>query len=432
MSLFKARDWWSTTSGCEEFYDNGCLCVANVDNSPSGHDKIVVGSFQGLVRIYLPHPPAFSPDHVILERDMGAPVLQVAVGRFTQGSQTLHLALLHPRELTVHTLTSSQTEDGVQHALTLVYRHKFQRTTANMTWGPFGGARGVDHLCVQSMDGQLSFFHQESASFACFLPDFLLPGPVRYLPRTDSLVTVNSAHVLQTFRYQSLAAAGSEVGSEKETQRTSGKKIAADWSVNLGEHVVDLRVVTVAGCPSHILVLGERSVFCFRDNGRMRFMKKLEFSPSCIHAYGIVPPQRGEEGEGMVQYLLASHTNQLLVFQDASLVWAARVDQTPADIAVAHFQELSGVIVSLDELGHLVCCYLGTDPSMFSASSSASRELNYEELDREMKALQHTIQESQQEGVLLHSPEAKMVMHVVVEPQARIVDVSTLLYTTVY
>lgn len=36
------------------------------------------------------------------------------------------------------------------------------------------------------------------------------------------------------------------------------------------------------------------------------------------------------------------------------------------------------MIVSLDELGHLVCCYLGTDPSMFSASGSASRELNYE------------------------------------------------------
>lgn len=47
-------------------------------------DKIVVGSFKGLVRIYLPHPPEYSPDHVILERDMGAPVLQVAVGRFVQ------------------------------------------------------------------------------------------------------------------------------------------------------------------------------------------------------------------------------------------------------------------------------------------------------------------------------------------------------------
>lgn len=32
----------------------------------------------------------------------------------------------------------------------------------------------------------------------------------------------------------------------------------ADWSVNLGEHIIDIRVVTVAGCPSHILVLGRQ------------------------------------------------------------------------------------------------------------------------------------------------------------------------------
>ena len=38
MSLFKARDWWSTWAGSEEDFDQGCLCVANVDNdtSPSG------------------------------------------------------------------------------------------------------------------------------------------------------------------------------------------------------------------------------------------------------------------------------------------------------------------------------------------------------------------------------------------------------------
>lgn len=33
MSLFKARDWWSTSVGEEEDFDQGCLCVANVDNS---------------------------------------------------------------------------------------------------------------------------------------------------------------------------------------------------------------------------------------------------------------------------------------------------------------------------------------------------------------------------------------------------------------
>lgn len=35
MSLFKARDWWSTWAGSEEDFDQGCLCVANIDNGSS-------------------------------------------------------------------------------------------------------------------------------------------------------------------------------------------------------------------------------------------------------------------------------------------------------------------------------------------------------------------------------------------------------------
>ena len=33
MSLFKAREWWSTTVGEDEDFDQGCLCLANIDNS---------------------------------------------------------------------------------------------------------------------------------------------------------------------------------------------------------------------------------------------------------------------------------------------------------------------------------------------------------------------------------------------------------------
>ena len=40
MSLFKTRVWWSNTSGLEEFHDFGCLCVANIDNRPSGHGNL--------------------------------------------------------------------------------------------------------------------------------------------------------------------------------------------------------------------------------------------------------------------------------------------------------------------------------------------------------------------------------------------------------
>lgn len=33
MSLFKARDWWSTKAGGDEEYDNGCMVIGNLCNS---------------------------------------------------------------------------------------------------------------------------------------------------------------------------------------------------------------------------------------------------------------------------------------------------------------------------------------------------------------------------------------------------------------
>lgn len=42
MSLFKAREWWSTTSGYEEFHDLGNLCIGNLDNSTPPCSKLDV------------------------------------------------------------------------------------------------------------------------------------------------------------------------------------------------------------------------------------------------------------------------------------------------------------------------------------------------------------------------------------------------------
>lgn len=56
MSLFKARDWWSITLGDKEEFDQGCLCLADIDNIGTGQDKIIVGSYMGYLRIFNPHP----------------------------------------------------------------------------------------------------------------------------------------------------------------------------------------------------------------------------------------------------------------------------------------------------------------------------------------------------------------------------------------
>ena len=37
MSLFQAREWWTTWCGAaDEEFDQGNLCIANIDNSQNG------------------------------------------------------------------------------------------------------------------------------------------------------------------------------------------------------------------------------------------------------------------------------------------------------------------------------------------------------------------------------------------------------------
>lgn len=57
-------------------------------------------------------------------------------------------------------------------------------------------------------------------------------------------------------------------------------------------------------------------------------------------------------------------------------------------------RELKGVVVSLSSEGHLLCSYMGTDPSFFSTPKVDAREADYEQVDAEMKKLQKFIREA--------------------------------------
>lgn len=69
-----------------------------------------------------------------------------------------------------------------------------------MVVGGFGGTQSRDFICVMSLDGILTFFEQEHFAFCCFLPDFLLPGPIAYVETKDIFVTFGSNWYLQSYR----------------------------------------------------------------------------------------------------------------------------------------------------------------------------------------------------------------------------------------
>ncbi|XP_067456594.1 protein PTHB1 [Thunnus thynnus] len=437
MSLFKARDWWSAVLGEGEEFDQGCICVGDVDNSGTGHDKVVVGSYMGMLRIFFPHTNKSSEagqgsaEAQLLEVQLQNAIIQVEVGKFVSCSELLHLAVLHPRKLSVYSVsgTAGNVEHGDQYQLKLVYEHNLQRTACNMTYGTFGGVTGHHSLCIQSMDGMLMFFEQDSYSFGRFLPGFLLPGPLIYNPRTDSFLTVSSARQLESYKYETLAVA-TEAESRQDPDlplKSGGKRLMPDWTLVLGEQALDLSVPSFSHSSSSIFVLGERNLYCVRDNGMIRFMKKLEFNPSCFLPYSSVI-------DGTTNLLLGNHTNMLLVYQDVTLKWAAQLPFVPVAVRVANFPELKGVVVSLSSDGHLLCSYMGTDPSFFSTPKVDAREADYEQVDAEMKKLQRFIREATRTQDILPQTETEedLTVTAVVSPgmdsssQALIQDINGL------
>ncbi len=225
------------------------------------------------------------------------------------------IAVLHPRRLSVYSLQvqRGKNRESDSFSLGLQYQFSLSRSAHSIVVGPFGGGGGggakKDYLCVQSLDGTLNLFEQDTFAFSRFLPDFLLPGPIVYAPRTDSFVVASSSHRIESYRYQALAAAGDAAAAggqqrPKSDDVVSGKRVAADWILGLGEEVARLQVVAAAerDRPDTLVAVGARTVCAMYDTGVVVFMKKLDFAPLCSLSY------RPEGGllEDQCQYIIRS------------------------------------------------------------------------------------------------------------------------------
>eukprot|EP00116_Pleurobrachia_bachei_P003301 sb/3463563/ len=400
MSLFKSREWWQGQAGCgDEEFDTANIAIGNIDNAPDKLEKIVVGSLSGVLRIYAPLTKGGSHEDLLLEFQSDAPILGVLMGTLV-GDNGTYLAILHPRKLAVCSVTiETRTKDtGAVYTVNQVYQHKLERTACNMCIGKFGGVKDKDFICVQSMDGMLSFYEQDSFAFARFLPQFLVPGPLCYLPSTDTLITSSSSNFVEAYRYQTLAVS-TESESKDHVKTGTGKRLRVDWRSNIGDNVLDIQTFTdqMEGGTT-IFVLGEHNLFALRENGAMKYMKRFEFNPSCFSPYASVC-------EGTINLLVVSHSGTCYVWQDTTLAWSSKFLHTPVSVTVLSQGSVKGQIVSMDDTGRIYLFYLGTDPSLQTPKPVETRDINYAEKDQEMARLQQIIRENSKP--IDHSPKAK-------------------------
>ncbi|GFX41417.1 protein PTHB1 [Trichonephila clavipes] len=396
MSLFKACDWWTTSCGADEEFDKGCLVVANVDNSPEKCDKIITGSHSGVLRIYKPQPvkqedgtnSSFRAEDLLLETQLKHPIIHLGVGALSSTSSLLHLAVLQPFKLSVFAVSAVQgsVEHGTQFKLSLIYEHNLQRHAFSLIIGYFGGIHGKEMMCIQCLDGTLCFFEQERFSFSRFLPKSLIPGPMCYVPKTDSFVTVNGLTV-ESYRFQSLASASDE-NSEGENVVFKGKKVAPEWTYILADSALDITMVDDKTSPT-IAILGERLLTGLNSHGSMKFCKKFSFTPRCFTCYR-------EEHHGFLILLIVTSNQTLLIYNETQLKWAVQLMFPPVCISRAFFTDIKGILTLLSEEGNLACCYLGTEPSLFVSPLSEPQEIDFKLAEQEMEKLKKIIKSSNQ------------------------------------
>ncbi|KPM09287.1 PTHB1-like protein [Sarcoptes scabiei] len=430
MTLFHLRELWSTQCGIEEEFDRSSICLGNIDNSIDGFDKIIVGSFNGILRVYkidlnsddLAKPNHFEISDLLLEADLRLPILQIQSGCL-MSSDNVQLAVLHPEKVCVYSIScnkvsnvSSQllrsifvfcfclavsgvADHGNSSNILLIYELKLQTKAYNMLVGPMGTPKGKDIICVQSIDSNFDFFENESYLFSyrninCDLcemrddkKDFQqnFPVEIAFIPKRDLLILITDSYVIDCYQYQEIALNADQQQKKFQLPDQVPKKSLAEWSYHFGEFVLDIQVVNLIDkwC---LIALGERHLCVLHENGQLYFSKKLDLNPTSVFAFA-------NDKQDSLIVIIGTQSNNLLIYQNEILRWATKIPFVPIAIRRGNFNEITGTIVLLSTQGQLAVSYLGTNPSLKLISIPSNGESNnsIEQMELELRELKNRI-----------------------------------------
>jgi Bardet-Biedl syndrome 9 protein len=106
-----------------------------------------------------------------------------------------------------------------------------------------------------------------------------------------------------------------------------------------------------------------------------------------------------------------------MIYKDMQLLWAARTQHTvPIAVRVASFAGVKGMLVLLNDACELQVCYLGTDPPLTGVNASdGAKELDYEAMDEEHRALLKVIKQASTDSMV--EPKEKITLRAQVSSQ---------------
>jgi hypothetical protein len=204
------------------------------------------------------------------------------------------------------------------------------------------------------------------------LPDIVAPGPIIFVDKKSIVCVQNAMLALQSYRYNNIYGntAGASTG------------VKADWEATLGELALSFDIAegqedpsVIVGCEQHIYVV--RS-----GNGKIEQLKKLQCVPSCV----LVNTFKTDNPRDLV-LVVSSFSHHILFYKNFELAWATKIGNVAHGIKMGTFSGKKGLIVTLNEEGHLDILYLGVDVPELKFQSAVTREQSYEDLKKESQSL---------------------------------------------
>ena len=202
MSIFESKDYWSTVVANDEEFDANSICIDNIDNESLNKNKIIVSSFKGILRIYEPIFGEYHNEHLLFEKNYEAPILQIDSGNFVTNSNEKQLVILQSKKMIVVKFSNLK---GVTQTKTC-FEHRLVRNGYNLCLGKIGG-KNYHCIFVQSIDGCISIYEQESLVNSIVISEIYLPGSISFLPKKDCLLVSNTSYEIECYSFNHLAIA---------------------------------------------------------------------------------------------------------------------------------------------------------------------------------------------------------------------------------
>ena len=400
MSIFEAKEWWSTNISNNEEFDGNSICIDNIDNENPPRNKICVSSFSGFLRVFEPTFGEYKVQNLLFEKCYENAILQIASGNFIINSSDIQLAVLQCKRFLVLGLFNLR---GTGTTKTF-YEYKLARNGFNFCLGRIG-ERNYDLVFIQSIDGVISIYEQDHLINSVSLSEVIFPGPIDFLSRKDYFVVANTAYEVECYSYNNLAT----------IKESDERKISTVWVANIGELVKEIKILNNnITKKQEILILSETMLSLLDSNGKFLFQKKLDFEPMSLHAYNVEDPNFSQ-GKGLnCMYMISSCSDHILVYKSSSLAWAVKIFDTAVFLKTCEFEGVKGLITTLSDEGRLSVLYLGMEQVRNHNFLMPSKQVDLAQLASETEKLVNIVN-NYERGVNI-IPEETLQINLTVDP----------------